>query len=68
MAALLVPRGLAVVVVYAGDLGPLDPVPCGLMADPLLLAPSVVGKAEGLIAFAARLKAAMHCMTCVGSL
>lgn len=66
---LLVPRGLVVaVVVYAGDLGPLEPVPCGLIADPLLFAPMVVGKVEGLRAFALRLKAAMHCITWAGSL
>jgi hypothetical protein len=70
VATLLAPLGLVagVVVVYAGDLGALDPVPCGLMDDPLLLAPKGVGKADGLTAFALRLNAAMHCKTWAGSL
>jgi len=66
---LLIPRGLvAVVVVYPGDLGPLEPVPCGLMELPLFFAPRVVGKADGFSVFALRLKAAIHCKTCAGSL
>ena len=68
VAVLLIPRGLvAVVVVYAGDLGPPEPVPCGLIEEPLIFAPRVVGKAEGFIAFALRLKAAIHCKTWAGS-
>jgi len=45
----------------------LDPLNWGLMAEPLLLAPMVCGKRDGLMAFALLLNAPMHCRTWAGS-